>query len=425
MKRFPAPPENPRPLCGFTLIELIVVVAIITLLVGLMLPAVQSVREAAMKSRLSSPMRSPEAQAPPVASPETPPPTLPLAHVTSFEAQVTLTPFLSVGTATPESIYRADITATSIEAVHPTGEAGECEIKLPLPPQIISLADLRILVGTELSESASIRDGQLIWRGELNSVPTKLSVNYTAVGKGLYELSVPPGGILDQFKVSLDVMESDVQLLELSLQPTEAPTKEGNKTSYVWDYERLMFGQPVRVDVLGIASIDRLGELTWLGPLSVMLFGLFVGLVVHASNVPQFDRWMLLLTIGTFAGAYPLMYFAQEYVPLAPAVVLSGGIVLAIIGIRAATLIGIKLALGGIVLPGAAIMALTLAAAVWTRLQGILLTAELLAFFIAVMVLMPKAWPTWTAVLNAGSSSPAADTPAQKTESTSPDAPKD
>jgi hypothetical protein len=167
-----------------------------------------------------------------------------------------------------------------------------------------------------------------------------------------------------------------------------------------------MFGQPVRVDVLGIASIDRLGELTWLGPLSVMLFGLLVGLVVHASNVPQFDRWMLLLTIGTFAGAYPLMYFAQEYVSLGPAVVLSGGLVLAIIGIRAATLIGFNLSLMGIVFPGAAIMALTLVAAIWPRLQGIVLTVELLAFFIAVMALMPKAWPTWTAALNASFAPP-------------------
>jgi hypothetical protein len=226
-------------------------------------------------------------------------------------------------------------------------------------------------------------------------------------------------------------MESDVQLLELSLQPTEPPRKAGNKTSYVWDYERLMFGQPVRVDVLGIASIDRLGELTWLGPLSVMLFGLLVGLVVHASNVPQFDRWMLLLTIGTFAGAYPLMYFAQEYVPLMPAVAISGGVVLLIIGIRAATLVGFPLAVFGIVLPGAAIMALTLTATVWTRLQGIILTAELLAFFIAVMVLMPKAWASWRDALNAGSTSQKVVTekPAEvssgTTELSPPEPPKD
>jgi hypothetical protein len=157
--------------------------------------------------------------------------------------------------------------------------------------------------------------------------------------------------------------------------------------------------------------------------MSVMLFGLLVGVVVHASAVPQFDRWMLLLTIGTFAGGYPLMYFAQEYVTLGPAVMISGGLVLIVIAIRSATLMGLKLALAGVVLPAVVIMSCTLAAAVWTRLQGMILTAELLAFFIAVMTLMPKAWPTWTAALNAGTRQPSdqlADAETQDSEPTKP-----
>ena len=143
-----------------------------------------------------------------------------------------------------------------------------------------------------------------MWRGELPAEPTLLEITYTAVGKGLYELSVPPGGILDQFKISLVANGSDVRLMELSLQPTSLE-RSGGTSTYRWDYQRLLFGQPVRLDVLGIAPIDRLGELTWLGPLSVVIFGLLVGLVVHAASVAQFDRWMLLLTVGTFAGAYP------------------------------------------------------------------------------------------------------------------------
>ena len=46
--------------------------------------------------------------------------------------------------------------------------------------------------------------------------------------------------------------------------------------------------------------------------------------------------------------------------------------------------------MAGVILPAAAIMAVTLVAAVWTPLQGILLTAEALGFFIAAIMLMPK-----------------------------------
>ena len=134
---------------------------------------------------------------------------------------------------------------------------------------------------------------------------------------------------------------------------------------------------------------------------------LLVGLVVHAASVPRFDRWMLLLTLGTFAGAYPLMYFAQEYISLGPAVLISAGIALAIIAVRTVTLMGAWLALAGVVLPAAAILAVTLVAAVWTSLQGILLTAEALAFFIAAMMLMPKVWAAWTTATKVGRDLPA------------------
>jgi hypothetical protein len=226
------------------------------------------------------------------------------------------------------------------------------------------------------------------------------------VGKGLYELSAPAGGILDQFQISLAANGSDVRLLELSLQPTSLQ-RAGGTSTYRWDYQRLLFGRPVRLDVLGIAPIDRLGELTWLGPVSVVIFGLLVGLVAHAASAARFDIWMLLLTVGTFAGAYPLMYFAQEYTSLGPAVLISAGIALAIIGLRSITLMGFWLGLTGVVLPAGAIMALTLIAAVWTRLQGILLTAEALGFFVTVMMLMPKVRAEFAALPGVDSNSPA------------------
>ncbi len=375
---------------AFTLIELLVVVVILALLIAMLLPAVHSARESARRLSLnykSQPemdfaggMRTKSAD---VAV------TFPAARVKSFTADVVLTPRLSVGTSAPESIYEARFVG-KIRAVRPDDDkATECEIELPLPPQVISLADLSIVADDQPSDEVTLRNGKLVWHGKLTDKPTLLDITYTAVGKGLYELSIAPSGILDKFEVSLVANGSDVRMLELSLQPTSLE-RSGSASTYRWNYERLLFGQPVRLDVLGIAPIDRLGELSWLGPISVVVFGLLVGLVVQAGSVHRFDRWMLLLTVGTFAGAYPLMYFAQEYIPLLPAILVSGGVAIAIIGLRAVTLMQVWRALAGIVLPAAAIMAVTLVATIWTPLQGILLTAEALGFFIATMLLIPK-----------------------------------
>lgn len=395
--------------CAFTLIELMVVVGLLAVLISVLLPVLSNVRKSAGIAQ----MNSKTAYAPPasekvsadkvegIVNKETQPPhVIPLATVKTFSAKVDLTPRLSVGTDEPESIYEARFVAT-LDASAPLPAGGEankaqdsiCEIHLPLPPQIISLADLSVTVNKEPSDNVTLHEGTLIWTGPLPATPTPIQVTFSAVGKGLYELQTPPGRILDTFNLEMTANGSDVRMLELSLQPTKL-TRAAGQTTYVWNYQRLMFGRPIAVDVLGVAPVDRLGELRWLGPLSVVIFGLIVGLYAHAHLLVKFDRWMLLLILGAFTGAYPLMYFAQEYIPLQWGIIGSAAIVMLVIAMRAWTIIGLRHAALGVLLPAAATLTLTLIVATHPGLQGLLLTAGGIIVFIVAMILLPKLqWP--------------------------------
>jgi hypothetical protein len=376
---------------AFTLVELLIVIVILAALFAVLLPSLNRARERAMKVRMAAEQHDTDRREEvvrPMPAPQAAQPSRPLAIVSSFDAKVDLTPQLSIGTAEPESIYQARINAL-LSARSDANNQGESEIQLPLPPQIISLGDLVLSVGGVESDAVALEQDRLAWHGKLPSTPTEVRVQYTAMGRGIYALQTPPGKIIDHFKIELTANGSDVCMLELSLQPTSF-THGSNQTTYVWDYKRLMFGRPISLDVLGIAPIDRLGELSWLGPLSVIFFGIVVGLMARAFEVVNFDRWMLLLVLGTFTGAYPLMYFAQQFIPLKFAMAGAVALVMLIVAGRVISIMGVRLGVAGVTLPATIIMIATLFAAVHPYLQGIVITAMVLGLFVLTMLLAPR-----------------------------------
>src|SRR5262245_42966818 len=110
---------------AFTLVELVVVILIMASLVALLLPAVQSARSVAQKSAMMREMMDEEYGE--VATDETMAAreTVPAARVAAFSADVTLTPKLSVGTITPDSIYEARFVG-EIAAAGPDEKGGVC-----------------------------------------------------------------------------------------------------------------------------------------------------------------------------------------------------------------------------------------------------------------------------------------------------------
>ncbi len=87
-------------------------------------------------------------------------------------------------------------------------------------------------------------------------------------------------------------------MLELSLQPNSLE-QSSDSTTYTWEYKRLVQARPIAIDVLGIAALDRLGELTWLGPLSVLVFGILIALIARkCAHVPYCSKAQALWLYG-------------------------------------------------------------------------------------------------------------------------------
>ena len=165
------------------------------------------------------------------------------------------------------------------------------------------------------------------------------------------------------------------------------------QTFRIWEYKRLVEARPIAIDVLGIAALDRLGELTWLGPLSVLVFGILISLIALAHDPEKLNVWLVILVAGCFAAAYPMMYFLQDFIDLYAAIALATVLVLVVIAWRIISLFGLwQGVLGGIIVP-LVLMGLTIVATIQAKpaTQGVAMTIMGVFALVTAMTLLPRA----------------------------------
>jgi len=165
------------------------------------------------------------------------------------------------------------------------------------------------------------------------------------------------------------------------------------QTFRIWEYKRLVEARPIAIDVLGIAALDRLGELTWLGPLSVLVFGILISLIALAHDPEKLNVWLVILVAGCFAAAYPMMYFLQDFIDLYAAIALATVLVLVVIAWRIISLFGMwQGVLGGIIVP-LVLMGLTIVATIQAKpaTQGVAMTIMGIFALVTAMTLLPRA----------------------------------
>lgn len=266
-------PAAPIRRIGFTLVELLVVVAIIGLLTGLLLPAIQMARDSAQKAKQrSSPMATPLAEAP-IARPSEESQT-PLPTIERLDQRMKLaSSYHRIGW----EIYTRFVVDSegTLEVAAPIGEERQIALFLPFPAGAVEAShvqlDLKDADGQTLEPEQVIygRDGIACRHTFADDRPVVVDWTFQVSGRDDFVYRLPPAVKIGAGELTLQMEVATWSIPDEALQPTESSEKELR-----WEIANLVTMPAIRVDIPSAQTpTARVLLLLRLTGLAVLFFG--------------------------------------------------------------------------------------------------------------------------------------------------------